>query len=92
MTKKVFMYTLSTCPWCRRTKKWFTEHNIPFEYVDYDLQNPERQAEIEQDMMKRGGNMAFPWVVIDDEVVVGWNPAKYAELMGLAEEAKTEGM
>ena len=35
--KNVFMYTLSTCPWCRKTKKYFTDHNIPFKYVDYDL-------------------------------------------------------
>jgi len=91
MSKKVFMYTLSTCPWCRRTKKWFTDHQIPFEYVDYDLQTPEKQAEIEQVMLKRGGNTAFPWVLIDDELIVGWNPVKYAELIGVTEEEKKEG-
>ena len=37
--KKVSMYTLSTCPWCHKTKKYFTDHNIPFKYVDYDLQS-----------------------------------------------------
>ncbi len=85
MAKKVFMYTLSTCPWCRRTKKWFTDNKIPFEYVDYDLQTPEKQAKIEQEMMSKGGNMAFPWVVIDEEIIVGWNPKKYAEAMGIEE-------
>ena len=34
--KKVVMYTLSTCPWCMRAKKFFREHDIPFEYTDYD--------------------------------------------------------
>ena len=32
--KKVSMYTLSTCPWCRKTKQFFTEHNIPFKFTD----------------------------------------------------------
>lgn len=86
MPKRVFMYTLSTCPWCRRTKKWFTDHQISFEYTDYDLQSTEKQAAIEKEMLDRGGNVAFPWVLIDSELVVGWNPQKYAELMGVKEE------
>jgi hypothetical protein len=35
--KDVVMYTLSTCPWCRKTKKYFTDNNIPLKYVEYDL-------------------------------------------------------
>ena len=35
--KKVSMYTLSTCPWCRKTKKFFKDKNIQFEFIDYDL-------------------------------------------------------
>ena len=36
--KSVSMSTLSTCPWYQKTKKYFTDHNIPFKFVDYDLQ------------------------------------------------------
>ena len=43
---KVTMYTLSTCPWCRKTKKFFTEHNIPFEFTDYDLADEATQDKI----------------------------------------------
>jgi len=85
--KKVFMYTLSTCPWCRKTKKYFADHNIPFTYVDYDLQSVEQQEKIEDEMKKRGGALSFPWVLIGDELVVGWNPAKYDELLALAKTA-----
>ena len=28
--KKVSLYTLSTCPWCRKAKQFFAERNIPF--------------------------------------------------------------
>lgn len=78
----VFMYTLSTCPWCRKTKKYFADHNVPFKYVDYDLQSPQEQQKIEQEMTARGGQLSFPWVVIGDDLIVGWNPAKYDELLG----------
>lgn len=81
----VFMYTLSTCPWCRKTKKYFADHNVPFKYVDYDLQSPQEQQKIEQEMTARGGQLSFPWVVIGDDLIVGWNPAKYDELLGLGQ-------
>ena len=35
--KQVTLYTLSTCPWCRKAKKFFTDNNIPFTDIDYDL-------------------------------------------------------
>ena len=85
--KKVLMYTLSTCPWCRKTKKYFTDNKIPFEYVDYDLQPPKEQQKIEKAIMARGGDMAFPWVLIGDDLVVGWNPEKYSELLGVSQAA-----
>jgi glutaredoxin len=86
--KHVFMYTLSTCPWCRKTKAYFTDHNIPFQYVDYDLQTAEEQERIEQEITKSGGQMSFPWVRIGNDLVVGWNPAKYDELMGLSKASR----
>ena len=83
--RSVFMYTLSTCPWCRKAKKYFTDHNVPFQFIDYDLQSPEEQQKIEQAMLERGGPLSFPWVVIGDDVIVGWNPARYDELLGLSQ-------
>ncbi len=80
---KVFMYTLSTCPWCRKTKQFFKDSNIPFDYVDYDLQEEEEQEKIIDEMKKIGEGMAFPFVKIGDQVVVGYNPEKYSELLGL---------
>lgn len=75
------MYTLSTCPWCRKTKQFFTERNIPFEYTDYDLAEAEEQQKIRNEMEKYG-SVAFPFVKINGDVVIGWNPEKYAELLG----------
>jgi len=82
--KNVSMYTLSTCPWCGKAKKYFTDHKIPFTDVDYDLQSVQEQEKIEQEMRKRGGPLSFPWVLIGDDLVVGWNPARYDELLALS--------
>ena len=78
---KVFMYTLSTCPWCRKTKQFFKDRNIQFDFVDYDLAAEEEQEKILEDMSKHSSNTAFPFVMIGEEIVVGYNPERYSELL-----------
>lgn len=78
---KVSMYTLSTCPWCRKTKKYFKDRNIPFDFVDYDLADEKEKEKISQEMMKYTGHIAFPFVRIDDQVIIGYNPEQYDELL-----------
>jgi glutaredoxin len=79
--KKVSMYTLSTCPWCRKTKKFFKDRGISFDFIDYDLASEDEQDKISKDVMKYTGHIAFPFVRIGDEVVIGHNPEKYEELI-----------
>ena len=76
------MYTLSTCPWCRKTKNFFKEHNIPFDFIDYDLADESTQSRIIDELDAKGAN-GFPYVKIDNNVIVGYNPNRYAELLGL---------
>ena len=83
---KVFLYALSTCPWCRKTKKFFQENKIPFDFVDYDLQSEEKQEHIIVEMTKLGGGSGFPLVVIGKEVIVGYNPQRFAQILGLKKE------
>lgn len=83
--KKVVMYTLSTCPWCRKTKQFFKDRGILFEYVDYDLAEDEQQENIMMDMAKYSVNTSFPFVKIGRNVVIGYDPERYAELLGLRE-------
>ena len=81
--KKVLMYTQSTCPWCRKAKKFFKDHNIPFEYVDYDLAGEREQEQIMDEMLKTTGTTSFPYVRINGHAIVGYNPKRYSKLMGL---------
>lgn len=80
--KKISMYTLSTCPWCRKTKKFFTERNIPFDYIDYDLTDEATQKKIIADMERHQAS-GFPYVIIGEDTVEGYNPDRYTELLGL---------
>jgi glutaredoxin len=78
---KIKMYTLSTCPWCMRTKRFFKDKKVKFEYVDYDLADEKVQETIAKDCRARGVPLSFPIVIIGDKVVQGYDPEKYEELL-----------
>lgn len=78
---KIFMYTLSTCPFCRKTKKYFRDRNISFDFIDYDLADEKEQERIATDMMKYTDHIAFPFVRIGETVVMGYNPERYELLL-----------
>ena len=80
---KVSMYTLSTCPWCRKAKQYFTERQIPFEYVDYDTADAATQRHILQELDAAGAS-GFPFVKIGTHIVEGYRPDRYDELLNLA--------
>ena len=80
--KKVSMYTLSTCPWCRKAKEYFTQRHIPFEDIDYDLADEATQERIMRELDAEGVN-GFPFVRIGDQVVAGYQPDRYAKLLGI---------
>jgi len=78
--KKVTMYSLSNCLWCRKAKKYFEEQGIAYEYIDYDRADTEKQQSIDRDMrdIEAGG---FPVVKIGGDVVTGYQPDRYKELL-----------
>ncbi len=78
---RIVMYTLSSCPWCEKSKNFFIDRGIPFEYIDYDLADVDVQERIAADVAKRGYRLSFPIVIIDDVVVAGYNPERYETLL-----------
>jgi glutaredoxin len=79
---RVMLYALSTCAWCKKTKKYFKDKNIEFQYVDVDLCSEEDLKEIRGDFQKRGLQMVFPTVIVDDKnTVVGYREEKLNEAL-----------
>ena len=79
MTDDVCIYALSTCPWCRKTKQWFTDSGIEFQQVEVDTLPGEEQDEAAEKAYKLSRGRRFPGVVINGEVIVGHNPDKFLE-------------
>jgi glutaredoxin-like protein NrdH len=77
---KVFVYALSTCAWCKKTKKYLKDKGIEFEFVDVDLCDKEDLEQIKKDISKHGLPMSFPIVIVDDKNhIVGFREEKLDE-------------
>ena len=64
---KVFLYTLSTCSWCKLTKKFLKENDVEYEYVDVDLLGEESKEKMRKEAMRLGGSLSYPLIIIDDK-------------------------
>jgi len=67
---RVIVYAISTCGWCRRAKKFLTNNNIEYEYVDIDLCSKEEREEIRRDILSRGGRLTYPTIIVDDRILI----------------------
>lgn len=77
------LYALSTCPYCRMTKRYLDEHGITYTLTEVDtLEGDAKQTAIEE-VKKLSGGTSFPVLVADDQVVVGFNKTRIADLLGL---------
>ena len=76
------LYTLSTCPWCRKANAFLNDKGVDYSYIDNDLADEEVQARIQEEMLARHAG-AFPFAKIGDDFLVGYNPEAYTRLLGL---------
>lgn len=66
--KKVAIYATPTCPYCKRAKDYFTRKGI--KYTDFNVAQDKARA---QEMIQKSGQMGVPVIIVDNEVVVGFN-------------------
>lgn len=77
-TQHVTIYSTPTCHFCHKAKDFFTEHGIKF--TDYDVAAlPEKREE----MMNLTGQLGVPVIVIGDDVLVGYDPVRLSEKLGI---------
>ena len=73
----VKVYSTSTCPYCHMAKDYLKAKNIPFTNIDVGA-----DAQGLEEMRKVSGQMGVPVIVIENEVIVGFNKPKIDSLLG----------
>ncbi len=76
--KTVAIYSTPTCHFCQLTKEFFAENNI--QYTNYDVS---KDLERRQEMFSITNQMGVPVIVIGDDVVIGFDREKLAELLDI---------
>jgi glutaredoxin-like protein NrdH len=79
---KIVMYALSTCIWCRKTKRLLNNLGVAYEYVDVDLLEGEEKETAQKDMKSWNPKGSFPTLIFDDKTcVVGFDEEKIREAL-----------
>lgn len=81
MSTKVF--ALSTCPYCRMTRRYLEENDVDFDLVEVDLLSGDERASAIAEVKEISGGTSFPVLIIGEEVVVGFNKKRIKELLEL---------
>lgn len=76
MAKEVTIYSTPVCHFCNAAKEYFKENNV--EYTEHDVAADQDKR---QEMIEMTGQMGVPVIRIGDDVVVGFDEAKVAELL-----------
>jgi len=64
---KIMLYAISTCVWCKKTKKLLNSLGVDYNYVDVDLLDEEDKERAEEEVKKWNPLCSFPTLVINDE-------------------------
>ena len=76
--KTVSIYSTPTCHFCQMAKEYFGENGIQF--TNYDVS---KDLERRQEMFDITSQMGVPVIAIGDDVIIGFDREKIAELLGL---------
>ncbi len=78
MQKEVAIYTTPVCTYCKMAKEFFKDNGIA--YAEYNVATDvDRRTE----MVNISGQMGVPVITIGNDLIVGFNKPKIAELLGI---------
>ena len=77
--KSIVLYSLSTCPHCKRAKAFLEEKKLS--YQNFDIGDDKAARD---EMVKKSGQMVVPIFDIDGQIIVGFKEAQVKQALGLA--------
>ncbi|PKL65854.1 MAG: glutaredoxin [Methanomicrobiales archaeon HGW-Methanomicrobiales-3] len=74
---RVTVYSTQNCPYCRMAKAFLDKYAVPYESLDVGA-----DIEAAKKMIELSGQRGVPVIVVDDEVIVGFDAQRLTELFG----------
>lgn len=76
------LYALSTCGWCRKTKRLLDSLNVAYDFVFVDHLEEKEREEAMDEVEKWNPRCSFPTLVYQDKkCIVGFKEDKIKELL-----------
>jgi len=72
----VKVYSTPTCPYCMRAKDYLKQKSVAFENFDVSTD----KAKLDE-MVSVSGQMGVPVIVVDNQIVVGFDRNRLEELL-----------
>lgn len=79
----IMLYALSTCVWCKKTKRLLNQLGVDYDFVDVDLAESHEKDELRQTVLKWNSKGSYPTIVVDGaHSIIGYDPDKITEEFG----------
>ncbi len=75
------VYALSTCPYCKKLKKFLNEKELDYECIDLDRVSGEEKEKAVEEVDQLVSKRSFPVTVIGDKVIQGFKPEEIEEAL-----------
>lgn len=82
MHKKIKVYSLSTCPVCKKVKEFLSNNNVQYETIEVDTLDGGEQWVALKELKKINPQETFPTVVVET-AVVGFDEENLRKILGL---------
>ena len=80
---QVLLYALSTCVWCRKTKRLLDSLGVAYDYTNVDLLDETEKEQAKENIRKWNPRCSFPTIVVNDNAcIVGYDEDEIKEVLG----------
>lgn len=66
--KKVRLYSLSTCPTCKKVKRFLDSRDIKYEFIEVDLLDSGEQWVTSKEVKRYNPAVTYPTLVIEEVI------------------------
>ncbi len=78
---QVMLYALSTCGWCKKTRKLLDDLGVEYDYEYVDLLQGKERDDTVKVVKKWNPQCTYPTLVINNQCVVGFDEPRILELL-----------
>ncbi len=78
---EITLYAMSTCGWCKKTKKLLQDLHVSYDYIDVEQLKSDEKENIEKEVKTCNPRLSYPIIKINDECITGYKETEIKEAL-----------